>query len=251
MLTRLAALLGTNPTLLAKQITPCSPKVPAPCSTGQPYAPVTVASKVPTAVVLAISEHREQFPGVAVETVSRAAPTPAARSPRRSSATPAHVTAADDKGNPTLNDEDTIGRGRARGAVRLRCCAGPTARSTCSSTRRAISVGAGRTVPAAQGDTLVTSIDAHLQALAEHSLAQQIRDSRKAGKPAPSGSVVIMDPNTGRILASASYPTYDPSVFIGGISDADYTDADQRQRRTPRCSTGRSRGSTRRARRSS
>ena len=27
-----------------------------------------------------------------------------------------------------------------------------------------------------------------------------------------------MDPNTGRIIAAASYPTYDPPLFIGGIS---------------------------------
>ena len=31
-----------------------------------------------------------------------------------------------------------------------------------------------------------------------------------------------MDPNTGRIIAAASYPTYDPTVFVGGISAADY-----------------------------
>ena len=31
-----------------------------------------------------------------------------------------------------------------------------------------------------------------------------------------------MDPNTGRIIAAASYPTYDPQLFVGGISQADY-----------------------------
>jgi len=31
-----------------------------------------------------------------------------------------------------------------------------------------------------------------------------------------------MNPNTGRIVAVASYPTYDPSLFAGGISDTDY-----------------------------
>jgi penicillin-binding protein 2 len=31
-----------------------------------------------------------------------------------------------------------------------------------------------------------------------------------------------MDPGTGRVIASASYPTYDPQEFIGGISAADY-----------------------------
>ncbi len=31
-----------------------------------------------------------------------------------------------------------------------------------------------------------------------------------------------MDPGTGRILAMASWPTYNPGLFSGGISDADY-----------------------------
>ena len=70
VLVRLGALLGTSAATLAKEITPCSPKVSAPCSTGEPYAPVTVATKVATKVVLAISEHREQYPGVSVVTVS-------------------------------------------------------------------------------------------------------------------------------------------------------------------------------------
>ena len=73
-------------------------------------------------------------------------------------------------------------------------------------------MGTGATVPAQQGDTLVTSIDLDVQRLAEQSLAQQIKDSRKAGKPATGGAVVVMDPNTGRIVAAASYPTYDPTA---------------------------------------
>ena len=73
-----------------------------------------------------------------------------------------------------------------------------------------------------QGDTLVTSINAKLQQLAEQSLAQQISDSRKAGKPATAGAVVAMDPQTGRVLAVASYPDYDPQLFVGGISNKNY-----------------------------
>src|SRR6185437_7783518 len=77
-------------------------------------------------------------------------------------------------------------------------------------------------VPAQPGDTLVTSIDADVQGLAERALAQQIQASRAKGKPASSGAVVVMDPHTGRILAATSYPTYDPAQFVGGISNAAY-----------------------------
>ena len=220
VLTRLGALLGTSATLLAKQITPCSPKVAAPCSTGQPFAPVTVASKVSTKVVLAISEHREQYPGVAVTTVSLPS-YPGGSLAAQVLGYTSDVTADDVKANKKLNDEDTIGAGGLEEQYDS-VLRGTDGTQYVQLNPQGLTVGTGSKVAAQQGDTLVTSIDAHLQSLAEHSLAQQIRDSRKAGKPAPSGSVVIMDPNTGRILASASYPTYDPSVFIGGISDADY-----------------------------
>ncbi|WP_375484422.1 penicillin-binding transpeptidase domain-containing protein [uncultured Jatrophihabitans sp.] len=220
VLARLATLLGTKASLLAKQITPCSPKVTAPCSTGQPYAPVTVASKVPTKVVLAISEHREQFPGVSVDTVSL--PTyPGGSLAAQVLGYTSDVTAADVKANRDLNDADTIGAGGLEQQYDS-VLRGTDGTQYVQLNPQGITVGSGKKVAAQQGDTLVTSIDAHLQALAESSLARQIRDSRKAGNAAPSGSVVIMDPNTGRILASASYPTYDPSVFVGGISAQDY-----------------------------
>ena len=220
VLARLGTLLGTSASALAKQITPCSSTVPAPCSTGQPYAPVTVADKVSTKVVLAISEHREQYPGVTVQTVSL--PTyPGGSLAAQVLGYTSDVTADDVKDNPKLTDEDTIGAGGLEEQYDS-VLRGTDGTQYVQLNPQGLTVASGKKVSAQQGDTLVTSIDAHLQSLAEHSLAQQIRDSRKAGMPAPSGSVVIMDPNTGRVLASASYPTYDPSVFIGGISDADY-----------------------------
>ena len=35
---------------------------------------------------------------------------------------------------------------------------------------------------------------------------------------APQGSVVVQDPHNGQILAMASYPDYDPSSIVNGIS---------------------------------
>jgi penicillin-binding protein 2 len=78
-----------------------------------------------------------------------------------------------------------------------------------------------RTAPVA-GDTVVTNIDLPLQQQLDADLAAEIAKLRAKGMPAPGGSAVIMDPNNGHVLAMASYPTYDPVVWDGGISEANY-----------------------------
>jgi len=220
VLERLAPLIGTTADKLGKQITPCSPKVPAPCWTGEPYAPVPVATNVPTRVVLAVSEHREQFPGVAVQTVTLPSYPNGSLAAQILGYT-GDVDAAAKKADPSLNDADSVGVSglEAQYDAELR---GVDGKQIVELNPQGYTVGTGRTVDAQQGDSLVTSIDLSVQKLVEKSLAKQIADSRKAGKPATSGSVVVMDPNTGRIIAAASYPTYDPTVFVGGISQADY-----------------------------
>ena len=220
VLARLAPLIETTAARLAKEITPCSPKVPAPCWTGEPYQPVPVATNVPTRTVLAISEHRELYPGVAIQTVSRPSYPNGSLAAQVLGYT-GDVTAADKKTNKQLVDADTIGRSglEAQYDAYLR---GVDGTQTVELNPQGYTVGTGTTVAAQQGDSLVTSIDLNVQKLAEQSLAQQIKDSRKAGEPATGGAVVVMDPNTGRIIASASYPTYNPTVFIGGISQSEY-----------------------------
>jgi penicillin-binding protein 2 len=223
VLTRLAGLLNTTPALLAKQITPCSPTVAAPCWTGQPYEPVPVASNASTAVALAVSEHREQFPGVELKTV--AVPNyPGGTLAAHVLGYTGQITAADKTANPALSDEDTIGLSglQAQYDSALRGTDGRQVVQLSPQGTVVSDAPSGADVAAVQGDTLVTSIDADVQRLAETSLAKQIADSRAKGKRATSGAVIVMDPNTGRVIASASYPTYSPQQFIGGISNADY-----------------------------
>src|SRR3954447_10877129 len=220
VLARLAGLLGTSADRLAKQITPCSPKVPAPCWTGEPFQPVPVPTAAPTGVVLAISEHREQYPGVAVQTVTQL-DYPYGSLAAHVLGYTSDVTAEDVKRSDQLSDADTIGVSglEAQYDALLR---GADGKQVVELNPQGYSVRYGPRIPAQQGDNLVTSIDLDVQRLAERSLAQQIQDSRKAGKPATSGAVVVLDPNTGRIIAAASYPTYEPQLFVGGISTEDY-----------------------------
>jgi penicillin-binding protein 2 len=220
VLSRLADLLHTTTVQLSKEITPCSPTVPAPCWTGQPYQPVPIATNASTSVVLAVSEHREQFPGVALET--QTLPTyPGGSLAAHVLGYTGAVNAADERKNKALTDADSIGRTglEAQYDAALR---GTDGKQIVRLNPQGAVVADGTSVTAVQGDTLVTSIDADVQRLAEQSLAKQIADSRAKGKRATSGAVIVMDPNTGRIIAAASYPTYDPQLFVGGISTADY-----------------------------
>ena len=64
------------------------------------------------------------------------------------------------------------------------------------------------TTPPIPGHTVVTTLDLRLQDLAEKALETK----------AKRGAIVIIDPNTGDILAMASWPTYNPNAFVPNIS---------------------------------
>ncbi|MGE0786501.1 MAG: penicillin-binding protein [Sandaracinaceae bacterium] len=59
---------------------------------------------------------------------------------------------------------------------------------------------------AAQGDDIYLTIDKTIQHVAERELALGVQTSE-----ARAGSVVVMDPRTGEILAMANYPTFNPN----------------------------------------
>jgi penicillin-binding protein 2 len=64
------------------------------------------------------------------------------------------------------------------------------------------------TTPPEPGYNVVTTLDLRLQELAEKALEAK----------AKRGAMVIIDPNNGDILALASWPTYDPNLFVPSIS---------------------------------
>lgn len=72
VLERLSALIGKPADAIAQEIRPCGGKVEPPCWRGSPYQPVPVQEYAATdtagvARVLAIEEHREDFPGVTAQ----------------------------------------------------------------------------------------------------------------------------------------------------------------------------------------
>jgi penicillin-binding protein 2 len=86
---------------------------------------------------------------------------------------------------------------------------------------------AGGEVPggrmAEPGDTLVTTIDSKVQKAAQEALVEGIDLAHGDGQyNANGGAAVVLDVRNGDVLAMASYPTFNPSVWVGGISEKKY-----------------------------
>ena len=71
-------------------------------------------------------------------------------------------------------------------------------------------------IPAQDGEDIVLTLDENIQRKAENEVKAVVESSNGAVKNA---SVLIMNPNNGRIWAMANYPTYDPSEY-SKVTDA-------------------------------
>lgn len=72
-----------------------------------------------------------------------------------------------------------------------------------------LTIGTGNIrIPAQNGKNIVMTIDRNIQSKVEQAIADGLKRSN-----ATDASVVVMDPNNGRVLAMANLPTYDPSRY--------------------------------------
>lgn len=78
------------------------------------------------------------------------------------------------------------------------------------------------------GNDVQLTIDIDVQRVTETKLADQLESARGGYNRdgtvarAPAGSAVVLDPRNGHVVALASYPTYDPTEFVNGISSDRY-----------------------------
>ncbi|GAA1574183.1 penicillin-binding protein 2 [Streptomyces globosus] len=233
VLVRLAGVLGLNPDDVVSSVRLCDAKTPKPCWNGSPYQPIPITDEATTEQVLEIREHAERFPGITAEptAVRRYAGPEGANTSQvlgyLSPVTDAEITKAKKTDSPYLRS-DQVGRSGLERTYdkELRGKAGIT-RYEVDNLGRVI--GLAKADKPTPGSNIVTSIDARVQAVAERELNNAMIEARKGydrntrrNYEADSGAVVVMEAKTGRIVAMASNPTYDPNAWVGGISAKDY-----------------------------
>ena len=225
VLHRLAPLLGMSYRLLAEKTRLCTAGVPQPCWAGSPYQPIPVAQNVSDQVALQVMEQPKIYPGVTAQVQ------PVIEYHKPDGANPAQVLGYLQPITPEeiksrhlpvtgFSGVDLVGQAglEAQYDSQLRGKAGT----------QVVSVNAAGDVTGtvsqsspANGDDLVTSLNSQIQADTQNALNGAIARSRTSGNAANQGAAIVMT-TTGRVVAMASYPDYDPSVWTGGISQQEF-----------------------------
>ncbi|WP_030809577.1 penicillin-binding protein 2 [Streptomyces sp. NRRL S-337] len=233
VLGRLAKVLGMSEKEIRNKVRLCDSKTPQPCWNGSPYQPIPITDEATTQQALQLRERSEDFPGITAE------PTAVRRYPAPVGANTAQVLGylspvTDEEINKAKNTHSPLLRSDQIGRSGLERTYDTYLRGKAAVTRYEVDnlgrvIGQAKSEKGQSGSSIVTSIDARVQALAEKQLDQAMKDARKVhdkntgtNYKADSGAVVVMEAKTGRVVAMASNPSYDPNAWVGGISGKDY-----------------------------
>ena len=221
VLARLAPLLHLSGTTLADKVRLCTRGVPQPCWTGSPYQPIPVAENVSDTVALQIMEEPTLYPGVTAQL------SPVVNYPMPAGANPSQVLgylqpitqaemAQDHLPETGFAGDDLVGQSGLEAQYNTALTGKPGTQIVSVNAAGDVLGTVGGTA-AKTGDTLVTSLNAKVQAVAQQALNKAIANSRAAGNDANQGAAIV-ETTTGRIVAMASYPDYNPNVWTTGIS---------------------------------
>ncbi len=206
------------------------------------YKPVPVLSNAPLSDILYIREHQDEFPGVSsVQTSQRNYPQLEEPGPAQQGYPASQVLGY----VGTINTAELASRasqgyqeGDPFGQSGLEYQYESDLRGTPGQQQLEVDsqgqvAGVLKTTPSKPGDDIVTNLDTSLQQVADNALAAQVLalrgtfdrqcDNNTGCYPAATGgAVVVMSPQTGAVYAMSSYPSYNPSIWVGGISSDQY-----------------------------
>jgi penicillin-binding protein 2 len=204
------------------------------CWNGSPYQPVPIAADVPQRVALALLEQPEDYPAVVADQQSaRAYPQPYGINAAHvlgylSPITEDELAIATRKQDTSVNGASSVGRAGVEKEYDAWLRGMPGYRNVAVDSMGRV-LGEDSETTSTPGNTLVTSIDAKVQGVVERQLHQTMVTARTTfdkvthkNYVADSGAAVVLDARTGRVVAMASQPTYDPDVWVGGISETQF-----------------------------
>jgi penicillin-binding protein 2 len=226
VLRRLAPMLGLSYQQLQQKTRLCTATVPQPCWAGSPYQPIPVAQDVSDQTALQIMEEQSEFPGVTADTEGVISyPEPDGANPAQvlgylQPATTQELKADHLPADSGYSSADLVGQAGLEAQYNNQLT-GTVGTKTVSVNAAGDVTGTVSTKPAQNGDNLVTSINAPLQADVQRDLDGEIAKAHSAGQDVKQGAAIVMT-TTGRVVAMASYPDYNPNIWANGISQAQY-----------------------------
>ena len=225
VLHRLAPLLGMPYKTLSEKVRLCTRGVHPPCWPGSPYQPIPVDQRVSMQTALQIMEQPDQFPGVTAQVQ------PVVQYPMPGGANPAQVLgylqpitqqemAKEHLQVTGFASDDLVGQAGLEAQYNSALTGRPGTKvvsvNAAGDVRNTISQVAPQT-----GDTLVTSLNSGVQTVAQNALNAAIARSRAQGNDVNQGAAIV-ETTDGRIVAMASYPDYNPSIWTNGITEKQF-----------------------------
>jgi penicillin-binding protein 2 len=195
------------------------------CWNGTRYQPIPVIGNATKENALKIMENADQFPGIEVASV------PIRSYPSLAGENVAHVlgyvgaVSDEDLRNPEQNyyRSEVIGKTGLEVKYNEYLRGIPGIRTVLVNRKEVVTKQSTNT-KAIAGNNLITNIDANLQAATEKALKAAVLRARGSGYKGDAGAAVVLEIKTGRVLAMASYPTYDPSLWQKGLTVKQATD---------------------------
>ncbi|MCB2224186.1 MAG: penicillin-binding protein 2 [Actinobacteria bacterium] len=204
LIQHLAALLDTPPSEIRQVF-----------ESNGPGTRFTLGGEVSERTAMFTWEHSEDFPGLAI------IPQPIRLYPLRQQA--AHLVgyigapdAADLEGPGDIKPNDRVGKFGVEGSYD-RLLRGTPGAITYRVNARGQILGIVEETPPVPGGSAHTTIDLHMQTVLESALIDGMSLSRELGDDPLRAAGVILDPTDGSVLAMASVPSYDPTLFADGL----------------------------------